>query len=47
MPDPLEDAIARVRDNGGSVLTGVITIPTGRFAYCLDPDGNSFGLFGR
>ena len=22
-------------------------IPAGRFAYCLDPDGNSIGLFGR
>ncbi len=46
-PDPLEDAIARVRDNGGTVVTDVITIPAGRFAYCLDPDGNSIGLFGR
>lgn len=46
-PDPLEDALARVGENGGSVVSPVITIPAGRFAYCLDPDGNSFGLFGK
>jgi len=46
-PEPLEEAIARVRDNGGDVVTDIITIPAGRFAYCRDPDGNSFGLFGR
>jgi predicted enzyme related to lactoylglutathione lyase len=46
-PDPLEDALDRVRGGGGSVVTEIITIPAGRFAYCLDPDGNSFGLFGR
>lgn len=46
-PDPLEAALDRVRESGGSVVTDVITIPAGRFAYCLDPDGNSFGLFGR
>lgn len=46
-PEPLESAVERVRDNGGSVVTGIISIPAGRFAYCLDPDGNSFGLFGR
>lgn len=45
--DSLEDALGRVRDNGGKVLSDVITIPAGRFAYCLDPDGNSVGLFGR
>lgn len=45
--DSLEDALGRVRDNGGEVLSDVITIPAGRFAYCLDPDGNSVGLFGR
>lgn len=41
----LEAAMTRVTDNGGSVVSPVITIPAGRFAYCLDPDGNSFGLF--
>lgn len=45
-PAPLEDAIARVEPNGGQVVSPIISIPAGRFAYCLDPDGNSFGLFG-
>jgi predicted enzyme related to lactoylglutathione lyase len=44
-PEPLEDAIARVGQNGGKVVSPIIEIPAGRFAYCLDPDGNSFGLF--
>ena len=35
----------RVTDNGGKVVSPVITIPAGSFAYCADPDGNSFGLF--
>jgi predicted enzyme related to lactoylglutathione lyase len=30
---------------GGKVLSPVITIPPGRFAYATDPDGNSIGLF--
>jgi predicted enzyme related to lactoylglutathione lyase len=44
-PAPLEDALARVGENGGRVLSPIIKIPPGRFAYCLDPDGNSIGLF--
>jgi uncharacterized protein len=46
-PDPLEDAVERVRKNGGEVVGEIVTIPAGRFAYCRDPDGNSIGLFGR
>ncbi len=42
---PVEDAMERVTANGGKVLSPVIAIPAGRFAYCLDPDGNSIGLF--
>lgn len=41
----LEDALERVRTNGGAVLSEIISIPPGRFAYCRDPDGNSIGLF--
>ncbi len=44
-PDTLEDALKRVPDAGGKVVSDVITIPAGRFAYCLDPDGNSIGVF--
>lgn len=43
----LEPALGRVTENGGEVVSPVIRIPAGRFAYCLDPDGNSFGLFTR
>lgn len=46
-PEPLEAALERVRDGGGTVTSEIIAIPAGRFAYCLDPDGNSIGLFGR
>lgn len=42
---PLEDAMKRVTDNGGKVVSPIVTIPAGRFVYCLDPDGNSFGIF--
>lgn len=46
-PQPLEEALERVRQEGGSVVSDVIALPEGRFAYCRDPDGNSFGLFTR
>ena len=42
---PLEEAMERVAANGGRVVSPIIPIPAGRFVYCLDPDGNSFGLF--
>lgn len=41
----LEDTAQRWRAAGGQVLCDPITIPPGRFVYCLDPDGNSIGLF--
>ncbi|MCB1382873.1 MAG: VOC family protein [Notoacmeibacter sp.] len=41
----VEDAMARVTEAGGTVVSPVIEIPDGRFAYCTDPDGNSIGLF--
>jgi uncharacterized protein len=44
VPD-LEEGLARVKANGGSIVSPIITVPSGRFAYCVDPDGNSFGLF--
>jgi predicted enzyme related to lactoylglutathione lyase len=45
VPAPLETAMERVVANGGGVVSPIVTIPAGRFVYCLDPDGNSFGLF--
>jgi len=44
-PAPLEEAMERVTKNGGKVVSPIVTIPAGRFAYCEDPDGNSIGLF--
>lgn len=41
----LAAGLDRVKANGGEVVSEIISIPAGRFAYCLDPDGNSFGLF--
>ncbi|MFK8034692.1 MAG: VOC family protein [Hyphomicrobiales bacterium] len=45
--DKLENAMDRVPEAGGKVVSEIIPIPAGRFAYCLDPDGNSIGLFGN
>lgn len=47
VPDSLEEAMARVKTAGGKVLSEPVAIPAGRFAYCLDPDGNSISLFSR
>jgi len=44
-PAPLEDSLERLKKAGGKVVSDIATIPPGRFAYCLDPDGNSIGLF--
>ncbi len=44
-PDTLEDTMERLTKSGGEVVSDPIAIPAGRFAYCLDPDGNSIGLF--
>ena len=41
----LESAMDRVVENGGKVVSDIVSIPAGRFVYCLDPDGNSIGLF--
>ena len=43
--DDIENAMERVRQAGGEVVSPPIEIPGGRFAYCLDLDGNSIGLF--
>lgn len=41
----VDEALQRVAPAGGEVVSEIIPIPAGRFAYCLDPDGNSIGLF--
>jgi uncharacterized protein len=45
MPDKIEAAMARCTAAGGKVLSPIIEIPAGRFAYAEDPDGNSISLF--
>lgn len=44
-PDKLEDTLERVKEAGGEVVSDIISIPSGRFAYCLDLDRNSIGVF--
>ncbi len=41
----LDATAARVREAGGAVLSEPIEIPSGRFFYATDPDGNSIGFF--
>ena len=45
--DGLEAGMERVTASGGTVLSPEISLPAGRFAYCQDPDGNSFALFSK
>jgi uncharacterized protein len=47
VPEPLEESVARFSAHGGQVVSPVVEIPAGRFAYGLDLDGNSIGLFTR
>ena len=47
VPEPLEESAARFAAHGGQVVSPIVAIPAGRFAYCLDTDGNSIGLFTR
>ncbi len=41
----LADAMDRVRDGGGAVVSDVIDIYAGSFFYATDSEGNSLGLF--
>jgi uncharacterized protein len=45
VPTTVEAAMAQCTKGGGTVVSPIITIPPGRFAYATDPDGNSIGLF--
>lgn len=44
-PDGLEPTLERITAAGGEVISPAIEIPSGRFAYAYDPDGNSIGVF--
>ncbi|MEL7104849.1 MAG: VOC family protein [Pseudomonadota bacterium] len=41
----LEDAVDRCWSAGGTVIGEPIALPSGRFIYAKDIDGNSIGLF--
>jgi len=44
-PDKLEATMERCTKAGGEVVSPIVAIPPGRFAYAKDLDGNSIGLF--
>lgn len=44
-PDTLEATVERFAAAGGEIVSETIAIPSGRFVYGLDPDGNSVGMF--
>lgn len=44
-PDSVEETMDRLVAQRGKVVSDIISIPAGRFVYCLDPDGNSIGVF--
>jgi hypothetical protein len=44
-PTPLAESLERVVANGGEIVSEEVEIPSGRFVYCKDPDGNSISLF--
>ncbi len=47
LPDSLDAGMERVTRAGGKIVSPVIEIPDGKFTYCQDIDGNSFGIFTR
>lgn len=40
-----EEGMKLVEKAGGKVVSETVEIPTGKFFYCTDLDGNSIGLF--
>ncbi|MDG1115740.1 MAG: VOC family protein [Flavimaricola sp.] len=45
LPDRLEAGTDRCTKAGGTILGDPISLPTGRFVYATDTEGNSIGLF--
>jgi hypothetical protein len=43
--DRIEDYLDQIEKNGGKRVVGPVVIPTGRFAWFNDPEGNLLGLF--
>ncbi|POF32326.1 VOC family protein [Roseibium marinum] len=46
-PDSLEETMERFATAGGEVISDPVAIPAGRFAYGIDPDGNSIGMLAQ
>ncbi len=44
-PDSMEATVKRAVDAGGEIVGDPVTIPTGKFQYLNDPDGNSISIF--
>jgi len=42
--DNIEAYLARIEKLGGKKIVGPVPIPTGRFAWFTDPEGNMLGL---
>ena len=46
--DDIDEAVAKVRENGGQVLNGPMEVPGGSMiAQCLDPQGAMFALHAK
>ena len=45
VPVDLQEAMQRVRDGGGEVVSEVLNAPDGTFFYAHDTEGNSVGFF--
>jgi len=41
----IDEALEKIANNGGKVLTQKALIPAGYFAYALDTEGNTFGVW--
>ena len=43
--DDVDDMIGRALKLGGKIMVPPVKIPNGRFAWILDPEGNTIGLW--
>jgi predicted enzyme related to lactoylglutathione lyase len=43
--ESIDEALEKITDNGGKVLTQKVLIPAGYFAYALDTERNTFGIW--
>ncbi len=45
--DKIEDYLEKIEQLGGKKIVGPVVIPTGRFAWFCDPEGNQIGLLDK